>query len=170
MPNTARQRIPKSDTDYGPVGSSTIRTAAQIGNSTGPADFGAGAITAQTLRVALAQGSSIGLASVNVGVHTYDEQPAVVPSSTTVIAQYTPAQEHFLLRVSGSGEADGEFLVRVNGVVIAKKRNNWTDRNVDFEWGKNGIPVTSGQTIELVVIHRGVTNSPFNGTLYGEEV
>jgi len=40
------------DTNYGTVGSSTIRTASQIGNATGAANFGAGATGAQTLRVA----------------------------------------------------------------------------------------------------------------------
>lgn len=41
------------DTNYGVVGSNTLRGAAQIGNATGAADFGAGASGAQTLRVVL---------------------------------------------------------------------------------------------------------------------
>jgi len=41
-----------NDTNYGTVGANTLRTAAQIGNATGAANFGAGATTAQTLRVA----------------------------------------------------------------------------------------------------------------------
>lgn len=45
------------DTNYGTVGSSTIRTAAQIGNATGAADFNAGATGAQTLRVTGNQGT-----------------------------------------------------------------------------------------------------------------
>lgn len=40
------------DTNYGTVGASTIRTASQIGNATGAANFGNGATGAQTLRVA----------------------------------------------------------------------------------------------------------------------
>lgn len=40
------------DTNYGPVSSSTIRTAAQIGNATGAADFNNGLPGVQTLRVA----------------------------------------------------------------------------------------------------------------------
>lgn len=40
------------DTNYGTVGASTIRTAAQIGNATGVANFNNGATGAQTLRVA----------------------------------------------------------------------------------------------------------------------
>jgi hypothetical protein len=41
------------DTNYGVVGSNTLRTAAEIGNATGAAAFGAGITTAQTLRVVL---------------------------------------------------------------------------------------------------------------------
>lgn len=40
------------DTNYGAAGASTIRTASQIGNSTGAASFNNGATSAQTLRVA----------------------------------------------------------------------------------------------------------------------
>lgn len=42
-----------NDTNYGTVGANTLRTAAQIGNATGAADFGGGLTTAQTLRVVL---------------------------------------------------------------------------------------------------------------------
>lgn len=41
------------DTNYGTVGAHTLRTASQIGNATGGADFGSGSATAQTLRVTL---------------------------------------------------------------------------------------------------------------------
>lgn len=40
------------DTNFGTVGASTIRVAAEIGNATGAANFGNGATGAQTLRVA----------------------------------------------------------------------------------------------------------------------
>lgn len=43
-----------NDTDYGTVGANTLRTAAQIGNATGAAAFGAGTSSAQTLRVVIA--------------------------------------------------------------------------------------------------------------------
>lgn len=42
------------DTDYGAVGASTLRTAAQVGNATGAAAFGTGTRSAQTLRVTVA--------------------------------------------------------------------------------------------------------------------
>lgn len=48
------------DTNYGVVGNSTLRTAAQIGNATGAADFGSGLTTLQTLRVASNLYDSVG--------------------------------------------------------------------------------------------------------------
>jgi hypothetical protein len=47
------------DHNYGTVGANTLRTAAQIGNATGAADFNSGVTTAQTLRVTLASDNSI---------------------------------------------------------------------------------------------------------------
>lgn len=46
-----------NDTNYGTVGASTLRTAAQVGNATGGADFNAGATGAQTLRTVANQGA-----------------------------------------------------------------------------------------------------------------
>lgn len=55
------------DTNYGTVGASTLRTAAQIGNATGAADFGFGAIGAQSLRAAAQIGNATGAADFNFG-------------------------------------------------------------------------------------------------------
>jgi len=56
------------DTNYGTVGASTIRTAAQIGNATGAADFNGGATGAQTLRTSsnLSDGAGTALTSTLV--------------------------------------------------------------------------------------------------------
>lgn len=55
------------DTNYGTVGASTLRSAAQVGNATGAADFNFGAAGAQTLRVAALPGNATGLADFNSG-------------------------------------------------------------------------------------------------------
>jgi hypothetical protein len=56
LDSSGRLLVDTSNTDdhnYGAVGANTLRTAAQIGNATGAANFGAGTTTAQTLRVVL---------------------------------------------------------------------------------------------------------------------
>lgn len=49
------------DHNYGAVGASTLRTAAQIGNATGAADFNSGVAGAQTLRVTIATDDVVGV-------------------------------------------------------------------------------------------------------------
>jgi hypothetical protein len=51
------------NTDYGTVGANTIRTAAQIGNAAGAADFNSGATGAQTLRTEANQGAPNSIAN-----------------------------------------------------------------------------------------------------------
>lgn len=55
------------DTNYGTVGASTLRSAAQIGNATGAADFNFGAASGQTLRVAALIGNAAGVVDYNFG-------------------------------------------------------------------------------------------------------
>jgi hypothetical protein len=84
------------DTNYGTVGANTIRTAAQIGNATGAADFNNGATDAQTLRVAanLAVGGanvsgtnpvpvSITSALVGTSINDYNTAAAVAAGGTS---------------------------------------------------------------------------------------
>jgi len=160
---------PNNDTDYGVVGSKTLRTAAQIGNSTGEADFDNGPSTVQTLRVILAEGSLVGIVSVGDGVFAFNELPAVPVGTETQLVAYIPGVVHKLKRAIASGEADAVFTLMIGGVKIARKRNNWTDRNVEFEFGEQGIEVSPGTTIEITVLSRGDSACPFDGSLYGEE-
>jgi hypothetical protein len=55
------------DTNFGVVGASTLRTASEIGNSTGAANFNYGAVGAQTLRVAAQVGNATGAADFGAG-------------------------------------------------------------------------------------------------------
>ncbi|NJO48138.1 MAG: hypothetical protein HC840_00320 [Leptolyngbyaceae cyanobacterium RM2_2_4] len=53
--------------NYGTVGATTLRTAAQIGNATGAANFNYGTVGAQTLRAAAQIGNATGAADFNAG-------------------------------------------------------------------------------------------------------
>lgn len=69
------------DTNYGTVGASTLRTAAQLGNATGAADFNAGATGAQTLRVAANQGAP------NTAANAW---PTALTLAGTLVSSTTP--------------------------------------------------------------------------------
>ncbi len=72
------------DTDFGSVGANTLRSAAQIGNATGAADFNAGATGAQTLRVTANQG----IANATPWNENIAQIAGAVPSATNAL----PAQ------------------------------------------------------------------------------
>jgi hypothetical protein len=55
------------DENWGVVGATTLRTAAEIGNATGAADFNFGTVGAQTLRVASQVGNATGAADFGAG-------------------------------------------------------------------------------------------------------
>ena len=55
------------DTNYGVVGASTLRTASELGNSTGSLDYNFGTVGAQTLRAAAEIGNATGAADFNNG-------------------------------------------------------------------------------------------------------
>jgi hypothetical protein len=55
------------DKNFGTVGANTLRVAAQIGNATGEANFGAGNSSAQTLRVVVASNQAVIPVGGNVG-------------------------------------------------------------------------------------------------------
>jgi hypothetical protein len=55
------------DENWGTVGATTLRTAAEIGNATGAADFNWGTVGAQTLRVAAEVGNAAGAADFGAG-------------------------------------------------------------------------------------------------------
>lgn len=75
------------DTNYGTVGTNTLRSAAQIGNATGAADFNSGATGAQTLRVAANQGAPNTLANGwPVEITDGTNKAAVKAASTTAAA------------------------------------------------------------------------------------
>ncbi|CAK9249683.1 unnamed protein product [Sphagnum jensenii] len=56
-----------NDTNWGVVGANTLRTAAEIGNATGAANFNYGAINAQSLQVAAQLGNATGAIDYNFG-------------------------------------------------------------------------------------------------------
>ena len=158
MHNTARQRLVQADTNYGTVTDNTTRTAAQIGNTTGPADFGDGLTTQQTLRVALASDTGFVSIANKFGVYASNDMPAIPVGATSVIVAYIPATAHNLKRASFSGDADANYIIKIDGVTDDTKRNNWCDRNATFDYGENGIPVPAGITITLEVFSKGATD------------
>lgn len=79
------------DTNYGTVGVNTQRSAAQIGNATGAADFNAGATGAQTLRTVANQGAANTIANAWPQKITDGTNTAAVKAASTAAAATDPA-------------------------------------------------------------------------------
>lgn len=99
------------DQNYGTVGATTLRTAAQIGNATGAAAFGSGTVSTQTLRVVLPT-----------------DQPAVTVQSTNLDVRDLAATQDNVAISDGTDSlavnADGS----INSVVTA---TNLDTRDLD---------------------------------------
>lgn len=81
----------------------------------------------------------------------------------------SPGEAFNLVKISGEGRTDAIFRVKVNSLMIERKRNNWTERNVVFNYSR-GIPLVPGDTIELTIEHNQLTSKPFSGSIYGEDL
>lgn len=125
------------DTNYGAVGSSTLRTAAEIGNSSGAADFNNGATGAQTLRVAAnlavagANVTSLNPVPVNVvstnngtEVNDYNTSAALAPNTPSNHDYAITSSKTFKGRkfwASASGKLKIEVQISADGTTFVTK-------------------------------------------------
>lgn len=115
-------------TDYGAVGASTIRTAAQVGNATGAADFNAGAAGAQTLRVVQASNSPQGAgriysdsaylsyASSNVTSGAWVEVDASTAAAFNALTLFSSCAEVLELGIGAAAAESRVMLIPPGGV------------------------------------------------------
>lgn len=97
---TSVNNLPSTvDTNYGTVGASTIRTAAQIGNAAGVADFNNGATSAQTLRVA----ANLAVAGANVSATN------PVPVSISAAPLGTPVNNYNTVAAVAAGASSNHI-------------------------------------------------------------
>lgn len=83
--------VANEDKNYGAVEANTLRTASQIGNATGAADFNAGATGAQTLRATANQGSPGTAANAWFDKITDGTNTAAVKAASTAAVATDPS-------------------------------------------------------------------------------
>lgn len=97
-----------------------------------------------------------------------------VPSSVeTTIVNFVAASgvNTYLTKLVASGQNIAEYAVKVNGVVIDKKRTYYTGGfNVDFDFGMNGLQLSSGDLVSITVKHSSSGVGNFNGRIQVDEV
>jgi hypothetical protein len=105
-----------------------------------------------------------------VGIETilYNEVSVLTGAETTVLSYVVPvATDYHAISIPCSGEADGIFILKKNGATIGKKRNSWSQRNVDFEF-EYGLKFQAADVISVSVLHVNDGACLFNASFYGE--
>jgi predicted RNA-binding protein with PIN domain len=143
------------DTNYGTVGASTPRSAAQIGNATGAANFNAGATGAQTLRVEANQGAAALVAS---------SWPVKVTDGTDTLLVNTDGS----INVVVSGEADGTEVVNYTTsaavAAAASVNHDYTVPGGVTFYGEEAWMSASGKIKAQLLVNGSVIYTGFNST------
>lgn len=171
------------DTNYGVVGASTLRTAAQIGNAAGAADFDAGATGAQTLRVEANQGAAnaapwnVAFAAPGAPVNDYKAAAAIASGASdnhdyTVTAGLTL----HLNQVEASGSGKAKMLLEIEtGVATgvfttaAAQFNSTAETNMSIIL-QNPILVAAGVRVRIVMSNRDLLAQDLYSTICGYEI
>lgn len=86
----------------------------------------------------------------------------------TTILSYTPLLPFSITQMVGWGTYDGEFLIRVNGIIVGGGRTSAADRTLDVEYESAPVPVGSGQTILVTILEYGPGLQQFRTNLLGQ--
>ncbi len=162
------------DTNYGTVGASTIRVAAEVGNATGAADFNNGATGAQTLRVAanLAIGGAnvsvtnpvpvtITTATAGTPIQNFTTLTAIAVGGNATATYTVPATHTFSLeRVFISAENRIKAIVQNNGTTIFTAFNSSANPNIDLTvTAPPSIAAGNTVTVQVFNIDNGASNA-----------
>jgi len=176
------------DTNYGTVGANTIRTASQIGNATGAANFGNGATGAQTLRVAA------NLAVAGTDVSAANPVPVTLEASPgTTVADYkdassiaanasdnhdytvTAGKTLYFSQVIAAGSGKTKMEVQIETGVATNvftskfvQFNSTADTSMDFSL-VNPIKVAAGVRVRLIMTNIDKGAQDLYSTICGNE-
>lgn len=166
-----------TDTNYGTVGASTLRTASQIGNATGAADFAAGNSSAQTLRVVVSSnqvaipvsqsGSWTATANQGTANTAANAWPVKVTDGTDTVLVTTNGDQKVVDGIRNGGVYGALSIPTANTAVEAKVgASRLTNRkfleiysnNNGLFWGldntvttTSGVPLVNGQVLTFSI-------------------
>lgn len=178
------------DTNYGAVGSSTIRVASQIGNATGAANFGNGATGAQTLRVAAnlavagadVSGTNpvpvtITSALVGTSVNNYNTAAALAAAASSNHIYTITTGKTFngkKIHASASGRMKVEVRTSPDGTTYSSlfvAFNSTANPNIDIDMDELVFLASGvGSTIEIIRTNIDLLAQDVYSTISGTEV
>lgn len=95
-------------------------------------------------------------------ISQYSEQLSVPSSTSTLIGTYTATENILLQKIDFSGTNTAEYVLLVDGDIIEKKRTYFGGTLNDLFNFKDGLPIGTGQVIEIYVIHYRPYAGDFN--------
>lgn len=137
------------DQNYGTVGANTLRTAAQVGNATGAADFGSGVPGAQTLRTVTATVAA-----------TFQSAGAINGSALTGSYQTVLTLTADAVCLAILNTCNNTIFVSLDGGTSDTLKLE-SGESLTLDFGTNGRKVSSGALIQAK--HAGA--APASGTL-----
>lgn len=179
--NTVPVTLPY-DTNYGAVDATTLRTAAQIGNATGAADFNNGATGAQTLRVA----ANLAIAGANVttsnpvpvtvvssvpGTNIQDyHTSAALAAGASVTFTYTVVATHTFSLERAWSSASGKIkaVLQNNGSTIMVGFNSTANPNIDMTIVAPPT-IVAGNTVTVIITNMDLVAFDVYATIEGNQ-
>lgn len=153
------------DTNYGTVGANTLRTASEIGNATGAANFNFGTVGAQTLRTGAQIGNATGAADFNAGTsgaQTLRTTSNITRNGTELDYNYGAVGANTLRSASQIGNATGaaDFNAGATGAQTLRVEANQGAANAtpwNVAFASPGTPVNDFKA--ATVIGAGATDN-----------
>ena len=144
------------DHNYGAVGANTLRTAAQIGNATGAADFGTGVSTAQTLRVIPATDTSFNVndaALADTAIAHSQQAAAAVDTAESTVDSILADRKYLYLYNKGNKEiyigGAGVNVATGFPVAVGTYLELRAGENVDVQWAAKATVGSDLRALEL---------------------
>lgn len=99
----------------------------------------------------------------------YNELAAAPVGASTLLVTYTVplGSQAALKNILVSGDNRGQFEVKINDVSIAIVRTWWANFNAHIPL--DNLKLIANDKIEVFVLNRGLTISPFEGTIGADE-
>jgi len=83
----------------------------------------------------------------------------------TIILSYTNIGIKWVTQVIGWGQYDGEFLVRINGIIVGGGRTSAADRTLQLQ---EPFSTVSGDVITVTILEYGPGSQNFRANLIGQ--
>lgn len=109
-------------------------------------------------------------------VNTFNDATSVPTSTDTTVTSYTApvGKTTYLQKITASGTNIAKYEVKVNGVIVDRKRTYFSGPfDVEFEFSNevnNGYPLSVGDVVTLVVNHTRAATGDFESRIQSIEI